>query len=70
MINKLERIKDLENKRDKYNMTKITVKSVTDRENIVAKLKESTPIATSIIEIGGEEKKINIYNVLLHQSII
>ncbi len=44
-------------------MYKVSVHSITDREKIVARLKESSPITNSIIEIGGEEKKINIYNI-------
>ena len=38
-------------------MYKVSVHSITDREKIVARLKESSPITNSIIEIGGEEKK-------------
>ncbi len=44
-------------------MNKVTVLSSGDREKIVARLKESSPVTNSIIEIGGEEKKVNIYNI-------
>ena len=41
-------------------MFKVTVRSITDREKIVERLKKSTPVTNTIIEIGGEEKKLPI----------
>ena len=50
-------------------MHKISVQSSADREKIVARLKDSTPVTNTIIEIGGEEKKVNIYNISIDAPV-
>lgn len=50
-------------------MYKISVQSVTDREKIITRLKESTAITTTIIDIGGEEKKVDIYNISIDAPV-